>query len=155
MSSDKRNPLPPDYEEMEFAVESEDWNEYELKDGMMIKARIFLVKLVRDPNNPSNMIFESSPPKWVIYAPAHLRGKPSTDLEGVISRGRYKVPVNKTHEPWNVYKILRTGQEIKLKLAIDEVFRYKDAYDAGGCPIYNIPSGTSVLLKDNRPDQGS
>jgi len=45
--------LPDDYEEMEFTIEDEGWNEYELKDGVRIRGRVVLQKVIRDPNNPN------------------------------------------------------------------------------------------------------
>ncbi len=36
--------MPRDFEEMEFTIENEEWNEYELKDGVRIRGRIILTK---------------------------------------------------------------------------------------------------------------
>lgn len=159
MSSKDSEPFSLDYEEMEFKVEREDWNEYELNTGARIKVRILLSQILRDPNNPKNMSFGTSSPIWAIYAPEHLRGIPSTDILSDptkrAAQSKYKVLVEKNHEPWNVYKILRTGQELKLKLTVDDVYQFKDVYDGKGSPLYHVPHGVTVLVKDNEPDQGS
>ena len=151
-------PLPPDYEEMEFKVEEEDWNVYELEDGVTVKGRIFLSKIMRDPNDPTKMSFDMSPPKWSVFAPLHLRGKPSGELLKDPAKqktaDKYKVHVDKSHEPWNVYRILRTAQEVKIKLTIDEVLRFKDAFDLNGTPFYSVPNGIAVAIKGNQPHQG-
>lgn len=152
-------PLPNDYEEMEFNVEEEDWNEYELNDGVRIKGRVFLAKIIRDPNDPKRMNFDITPPKWSVYAPPHLRGSPSLellqDLQKQKDHKKYKVHIDKNHEPWNIYRILRTGQEVKIKLTIDEILRHDNAFDQNGCPFYSVPNGLTVSVKDNQPQQGT
>lgn len=151
-------PLPSDYEEMEFKIEEEDWNVYELEDGVIVKGRILLAKIMRDPNNPAKMSFDISPPKWSVFAPTPLRGKPSVELIKDLTKqktaDKYKVHVDRSHEPWNVYRILRTAQEVKIKLTVDEVLRFKDAYDQNGTPFYNVPNGIAITIKGNQPQQG-
>jgi hypothetical protein len=150
--------LPPDYEELEFKIEEEEWNEYELEDGVRIKGRIFLAKIMRDPNDPKKMNFDILPPKWSVYAPTPLRGIPSIELIQDPMKQKdaekYRVRITRSHEPWNLYKILRTGQEIKIKLAVDEVLRFKDAYDQNGTPFYSVPNGVAITIKDNQPQHG-
>jgi len=158
MSSTPPPSLPPDFEELDFKVDEEEWNEYELNDGATIKGRIFLAKIMRDPNDPKKMSFDMAPPKWSVYAPTQLRGTPSTELLKDFAKQKtaekYRVHVNKSHEPWNRYTILRTGQEIKIKLTVDEVNRFKDAYDQNGSPFYQVPNGVAVTIKENKPKQG-
>lgn len=158
MSERKSSPLPPDYQELEFDIVEENWNRYELDDGVIIKGRIFLGKIMRDPNDPKKMNFDISPPKWSVYATPALRGHPSTDLlrdpNKQKTAPKYKVHSKVNHEPWNVYKILQTGQELKIKLTIDEINRFTDAYDQNGSPFYSIPNGIAVSIKENKPEQG-
>ena len=150
--------LPPDYEEMEFNVEDEEWNEYELEGGTVIKGRIILAKIIRDPNDATKMSFDMSPPKWVVYAPTHLRGVPSTELlkdpAQQKTAEKFRMRIVRSHEPWNRYRILRTAQEVKIKLTVDEVLRFKDAFDQSGCPFYQVPNGVAVNVKGNQPQQG-
>lgn len=81
MISANPNPsLPPDYEELEFRIEEEAWNEYELDDGVTVKGRVFLAKIMSDPNNPKKMSFDISPPKWSVFAATQHRGTPSVEL---------------------------------------------------------------------------
>jgi hypothetical protein len=150
--------LPPDYEELDFKIEEEEWNEYELDDNIIIKGRLFLAKIMRDPNDPKKMSFDLSIPKWAVYAPAHLRGKPSVELlKDPIKQkttDKFRVHINKSHEPWNRYRILRTGQEVKIKLAVDEILRFTNAFDQNGSPFYQVPNGVSISIKGNQPHQG-
>jgi len=150
--------LPPDYEEMEFNVEEEEWNEYELEDGVRIKGRIILAKIMRDPNDATKMSFDMAPPKWVVYAPTQLRGTPSIDLIKDVNRQKtaekFRMRITRSHEPWNRYRILRTAQEVKIKLTVDEILRFTDAFDQNGCPFYQVPNGVAVNIKGNQPQQG-
>ncbi len=66
--------MPIDFEEMEFTIENEEWNEYELKDGVRIRGRIILNKIIRDPYNPNTFRFDFSRPIWVVSAPMASRG---------------------------------------------------------------------------------
>jgi hypothetical protein len=147
--------MPPDYEELEFTIEDERWNEYELADGCRIKGRVFLAKLIRDPNNPNNMSIEQSIPVWIVYAPPHMRGEPSKynpqELQNI---PKYPVRINTSNEPWNVYRITRTGQKIKIKLEIDEVYRYTDLFDARRLPIYHVPNAIAMNLSKQEPKKG-
>jgi len=159
MSSTTPHPsLPPDFEELDFKVEEEEWNEYELDDGVIIKGRIFLAKIMRDPNDPKKMSFDIAPPKWSVYATTQFRGTPSAELLKDPSKQKtaekYRIHVNKSHEPWNRYRILRTGQEVKIKLTVDEVNRFKEAYDHNGSPLYQVPNGVAITIKENKPQQG-
>ncbi|MEK0354113.1 MAG: hypothetical protein QQN58_06635, partial [Nitrosopumilus sp.] len=102
-----KNPMPIDFEEMEFIIENEEWNEYELKDGASIRGRIILNKIIRDPYNPNMFSFDFSKPVWVVSARTALRGE--TNLDGLKKdSSKFEVHVNRNHEPWNVYRIVKT-----------------------------------------------
>lgn len=153
-----RSSLPPDFQEMEFTIEEEEWNEYELDDGVTIKGRLFLGKVIRDPNDPKKMNFDIAPPKWVVYSPTQLRGTPSLELlkDPVKQKEakKYRAHVKRSHEPWNRYRIIQTAQEVKIKLTVDEILRFEDAYDQKGCPFYSIPNGVAISIKGNEPHHG-
>jgi len=111
-----KKPMPSDFEEMEFTVENEEWNEYELKDGARIRGRIILKKIIRDPYNPNVFSFDFSQPIWVVFAPTALRGEPNLDRLEKDSSEKFEVHVNKNHERCNVYRIVKTEQKLKVKL---------------------------------------
>jgi len=151
--------LPPDYEELGFKIEGEEWNEYELDDGVKIRGRVFLGKIMRDPHNPKEMNFDLAPPKWIVYANTHQRGTPSVELlkdpQKQKDAKKYRIHVDRSHEPWNRYTILRTGQEVKVKLTIDDIYRFQDSYDQNGSPLYQIPNGIAISIKDNEPQRAN
>ncbi len=146
-------PMPRDFEELEFSIEDERWNEYELNDGARICARIILVKVMRDPNNPNHVNFKLPNPVWVVYAPEHMRGEPS-NTQDLANAPKYPVRINTSNELWNVYRIVRTGQKLKIKLEIDEISRYTDKYDADGMPLYHVPHGVAINISPSQPTQG-
>ena len=152
--------MPKDFEELEFSVEQEEWNRYELKDGVTIRGRIFLSRIKRNPYNPQDMSFDFSIPLWVVSASPALRGEPDTrpSMEkqaDQASSPKYEVHINNSHEPWNVYRILKTGQKLKIKLTIQEINRFTDKFDQHGMPSYNVPHGVAVSLSKNQPVKGN
>ena len=137
--------MPIDFEEMEFTIENEEWNDYELQDGVKIRGRIILNKIIRDPYNPNTFSFDFSRPIWAVFAPIALRGEPN--LEG--SRkdsNKFEVHVDRNHEPWNVYRIVKTDQKVKVKLTATEVNRWADKFDKRGLPVYDIPNQVSFNI---------
>ena len=83
----------------------------------------------------------------VVYAPAHMRGEP-TDLRDIEKAPKNEVRVVTSHEPWQRYRVLRTGQRIKIKLSIDEVYRLVDKFDSLYMPVYSIPSGLAINVAE-------
>jgi len=138
--------MPIDFEEMEFTIENEEWNEYELKDGARIRGRIILNKIIRDPYNPNTFSFDFSRPIWVVFAPMASRGEPNWNGIGKDSSKKFEVHVNRNHEPWNVYRIVKTDQKVKVKLTSTEVNRLADKYDKRGLPVYDIPNQVSFNI---------
>jgi len=154
MSKQPPKPMPIDFEEVDFSIEREFWNEYELKDGVIIRGRIFLTKIIRDPYNPKEFQFNLSKPVWVVYAPPHLRGDTNMKMEGNQIMGKkFEVIPIKNDEPWNVYTILKTGQKLKIKLTISEISQFEDVFDEHRMPIYDVPSGAAVNMSKENSNQ--
>lgn len=147
-------PMPLDFEDLDFTVQAEEWNEYELKDGATIRGRIFLSRIQRDPYDPKNMALEFSTPVWVVRAPVSMRGQPNITQGQPISGEKYEVHVDKSHEPWNVYRIVKTDQKLKIKLAVNEVSRFVDKFDLKGMPVYDVPNGVTINFSEPEPKKG-
>ena len=144
-----RNPMPIDFEEMEFTIENEEWNEYELKDGVRIRGRIILNKIIRDPYNPNTFSFDFAKPIWAVSAPIASRGE--SNLNGVEKdASKFEVHVDRNHEPWNVYRIVKTDQKVKVKLTATEVNRWADKYDKRGLPVYDVPNQVSFNISQKK-----
>jgi hypothetical protein len=146
---------PEDFEELDFSIEEEHWNEYELSDNSRIKARTFLKKIVRNPNNPEEMAFDIHPAVYVVYSPITNRGpRNNVPQEQEFNNLRsYEVRTRRNDEQWNRYRILRTGQLIRIRLMVTEIRRVIDRFDATGLPFYLVTSGPSIVISppDNIP----
>ena len=141
--------MPLDLAEMEFTIENEEWNEYELKDGVKIRGRIILNKIIRDPYNPNTFSFDFAKPIWTVFAPIASRGE--TNMEGLKKdSAKFEVHVDRNHEPWNVYRIVKTDQKVKVKLTATEVNKFADKFDAKGLPVYDIPNKVTFDISQKK-----
>lgn len=149
----QRAPLPIDFEELDFEIAEEHWNEYSLPDGTRIKGRIFLTKVIRDPNNPNNINISTSTPTWTVYANPPNRG----ERNNVPQPGEYKtlpqheVMPTSNNERFNIYRIQRNGQTIRIKLTVARIVRITDRFDNEGLPFYVINSGP-IVISDPPPN---
>ncbi len=62
------------------------------------------------------------------------------------SSEKYEVHMNRNQESWNVYRIVKTDQKVKVKLTATEVNRWADKYDKRGLPVYDIPNQVSFNI---------
>jgi hypothetical protein len=138
--------LPGDLEDLEFEIEKEAWNTYELKDGVRIKGRIILLRLARNRNLPPGQYAIQSQNMFVTYAPNSLKGIPATprSSDEIKESDMFTVEVLNSNEVWNTYNIVNTGDRIKIKLVATEVFRVKDSFDQLGQPYYIVSSGLMI-----------
>jgi hypothetical protein len=130
---------PDEFEELEFDVVEEHWNEYHLNEGnCRIRGRVILRKIISDPNNPDYLAFDFAPVIFDVYAPLSSRGErdkaPRPDeYERLPS---YEVRIESSDEKYNRYRILKNDRIIKIRLLVSEVTRIKDRFDANGTPFY-------------------
>ena len=148
--------LPDDFEEMDFVVEEENWNEYELDDDSKIKARIILKKIIRDPNNTKIYNFDINPAIFAVHAPQTKRGEknkePTPDQYNTLES--YELRINRSAEKWNVYRILKTGQTMRVRLTVSRIRRIKDKFDKDGLPFYLIDSGPMIIMDPLKKNMG-
>ncbi len=154
--SSNKSLLPDDFEEMDFSVEEENWNEYELGDGSRIKARIVLKKILRDPNNPKNFSFDLIPPFYGVYTPQTKRGEKNNQPkpQEYNTLDNYEIKINSSNEKWNVYRILKTGQQLRIRLTVTRMRRIKDRFDKDGLPFYMVDSGPMVIMDPYKKSSG-
>ena len=149
-----RPQLPDDFEELDFVVEEEHWNEYELNDGARIKARMLLKKIMADPNNPLLLDFDISPILSTVYAPIALRGErnnaPTPQEYNTLPS--FEMGTNRSDEQWNIYRILRSGRTVRLRATITRIRRIADRFDNDGLPFYILSSGPMIVV-DPVPQQ--
>lgn len=133
-------------EELDFEPIEERWNEYELLDEnvyVRLRGRIILVKLFRNPAGKSqygmklHKVFAVSSPRKGVPM------KPPTPAE-IKKMEKYPVEIVSSREPWNIYKVVRTGELLRVKLIVTDVYRLRGYYDSEGEPFYVIHSGSLV-----------
>lgn len=149
--------LPDEFEELDFEIVHEGWNTYELSDGITIKSRTFLKKIVVDPNNPNNYAFDTMPLVSSVYAPLANRGeKDNPPKPGEYNTlPSYEVKVDRSDEPFNVYRILKNGKTLRIKLVVTKVTRLVDCFDKDGLPFYIISHGPMVLIDKEKSTEGA
>lgn len=151
--------LPPDYEDLEFRVTEENWNEYELQGGYTIKARTVLIKVMRvtGPQPGQTQIGTASQDIFVVTSSPLPRGPPSPlrpeETSGQIAVTRRPLRIERSNELWNIYEIPLTGDRIRTKLTVADMFIVENRYDNFGYPAFVIQSGvlTNYERGMNRP----
>lgn len=143
-----KSTLPDDFEQIEFSVEEENWNEYELGDGTRIKARILLKRISKDPNDPKNISFDLVPPFFSVHALPVNRGERNNEphITEVNSLPNFEVKINRSDERMNLYRILKTGQLLRIKLSVAKISRVTGRFDKDGLPYYIVSSGPMVAM---------
>jgi hypothetical protein len=153
-------PVLPMYEEVNFEIEKEVWNIYELDDKSTIKMRCILVKLLRSltttkapppPGVPPGVegfefqsVFQNI--VTVIKSPLELMGAPTPLLPPSELAGAKKIEVGYTPylEDWNIYR-LPDGNKLKVKLVVSAIYRVPKQYDPFGYPVYFVNSTNAII----------
>jgi hypothetical protein len=139
--------LPDEFEELDFIVLEENWNEYELEDNSRLKARTVLRKIYGDPANPQIRLFDFNPIILAIYSPLSNRGERNNEPQPheYNTLPSYEVRIQSNDEKWNRYRILKTGQEVRTKLSATEIRRITDRFTTDGLPFYMYYSGFPAI----------
>jgi hypothetical protein len=58
-----------------------------------------------------------------------------------------RIPVNSnsSNERWNVYRIIKNGRMVKVKLVVDEIYKIEGLYEPTGLPTYQITSSELIV----------
>jgi hypothetical protein len=159
------------FEEVDFEIEKEVWNVYELEDGnnrVTIRMRTILTKLLKPrfmpeepplvgvpkdafggPKSVRKEEFQMSFQNIVVVAscPADLMGTPSLPIppNELNQLPTEEISFNAFNEEWNIYKIPQSGLKLKIKLVVSSINKAKGVYDQFGYPIYLIQSTNAVV----------
>jgi hypothetical protein len=135
--------------DVDFEIEKEVWNVYDLADGTRLRIRAILVKLIRLPTSKIGESNYNGAFQNLMNSSVHPRnkgpaGRAYTDQE-LASFPKEEVNFTPEYEDWNIYK-LPDGTRIKVKLVVSSIFKVKQqgVYNAFGEPIYMVNS-TAVL----------
>lgn len=141
---------PNEFDDLDFEVIEEHWNEYELEDNSRIKGRIIVKKIIGDPHDPQYYAFELSPVMFSVYSPLVNRGEtdnePSPEEYNRLSS--YEVRISRADEKYNRYRILRNGRVVKIKLEVSEITRLTNRFDSHGLPFYLMSYGHSIIMNE-------
>ena len=136
----------PKPRELEFEPIEEKWNEYELRDQniyVKLRARIILLKVISDPSSPSRYQMKFQKIFTVSSSKPGPPMKPPNPRE-LKRLPKYPVEIVSSREPWNIYRITETGDIMRVKLIITDIYRVKNIYDPEGQPYYIIQSGPLI-----------
>ena len=137
------------WEDLEFDIVKETWNTYYLEDGVRIRGRTILKKLMRRKQGSRYEFTADFQNIFITIAPIHLRGKPGSPLtrEEMMNAAKIGRPARivDSREDWNIYLVPDMNMTLKVKLTVVEIYRIPGRYDKHGEPIYAIRS-TNVIV---------
>lgn len=154
----------PEYEEVDFEVEKEVWNVYELEDGrhrVTLKMRTILTKLLKPrimkPETPPPGVplrarkeeFQMSFQNIVVVSscPPELMGEPSPPIPSaeLLQLPTEEINFIPFHEDWSVYRLPDSGLKLRVKLVVSSISKVKGRYDQFGYPIYQVQSTNAIV----------
>lgn len=136
-------------EDVDYIVEKEDWNVYELGDGSTLKTKFVMIKVARgiDAQGNASYVFSSQNVVAAI-TPNDKKGTPTAkkysrqELEAsIVDEMDFKT----REEGWNIYQ-LRDGSKLEIKLILTRVAK-TDKFEPTGSPIYLTNTQTVVKPK--------
>lgn len=130
---------PDEFEDLDFEIVEEHWNEYELDEGnCQLRGRVIINKIISDPNNQDLYAFEFAPVIFSVNAPLSIRGERNNQpkQEEYNTLPRYEVKIKRADEKYNRYRILKNDTIIKVRLIVSEVTRLQNRFDENGIPFY-------------------
>ncbi len=141
-------PTGPEVEDVDFDIEKESWNVYELVDGSTIRIRTVMFALRRNRSLAQGQVLYVGGFQNVfsVKAPQRVKGEPSGRIyspEELEKLPRSEVAFSPLLEEWNIYK-LKDGTRIKVKLIVTVVQRVTNVYDQFGDPMYIVSSSNVI-----------
>lgn len=141
--------IPHDAEDLEFEVIEEGWNKYELESGIYLLARTVLIKVfhIKGPNLGQTQLGPATHDIFISKTRGE-KGPPSPlmpeEISGQIKVERRQLRINKSDEVWNKYKLTKTGERIRTRVTITDVFLVPKRFDVFGYPAVIIESGVMI-----------
>ncbi len=157
--------------EVEFEPEKEGWNVYDLSDGSIIRIKSLLLKLYKvnlgglatqaapgaspQPQEQFGASFQNV--MVTKRANERLKGAPNPQPQPILSLDlvdKMEVQFTPLVEDWNMYRLVESGDMLKVKLVVTLVHRIKNYWDQFGDPLYAV-SSTNVVQPMKRPTPSS
>jgi hypothetical protein len=152
MSDDEEAVAKPLGEVVDFKILREDWSNYRLADGTILKARLVVTKVIRtdqhDPTTGEPMYVFSRATALSTISGKELRGPPSSmpspqEMQASIT-GLVDFESADKAEKWNVYS-LSDGSELRVKLEVTKISK-TSLFDDMGDPVYFVVSENIVRV---------
>lgn len=135
-----------------FKVLKEDWNQYRLEDGTLMRVRTVLMSIAQVSGRKHPRI----PPEYsatysnliVVNAPEDLRGPPNPSplsVDELYKKKLSEVEIERRKEVWNYY-LIRADQVIKTRLSANIVLRADGEYDRDGNVMYILNSSNIMSI---------
>jgi hypothetical protein len=135
--------------DVDFKIETEDWNVYKLSDGSTLKTRYVLLKVGRTIDQAGNPQYGFSSQNLVAtITPTQRKGTPDprgyspAELEASVVD---ELDFETVKEEENKYT-LEDGSRIAIRLILTRVLK-TDKYDPSGAPIYFTNTQTVIKPK--------
>jgi len=141
-----QQPSKPEYEDIEFEIVNEGWNEYELEDGTKIRMRSVIIEVQKRVGSEKDYRVKTH--DIVVVIPALGLVGPPSDVE-LPAQEYLKMKkqiirvVGDPKEPWSQYS-LPDGHSFKLRMILSNVYRIEGQYDKEGRQRYVTLSTTLV-----------
>jgi hypothetical protein len=127
-----------DFENLDFEVLKEDWNEYEIENGDKLKVKFVMVKIVRKKiPGGYNFGFNSNNVIGIFSPKIRDPGKPYSPDEIFKSIVNSDMKWKPIKEAWNKYLIKKDKSIVEVKIVITEIDK-TDKIDEYGDPHYLI-----------------
>lgn len=138
----------PEFEDVDFDIEKETWNIYELADGSTVRVRTVMIKLLKNTTaTPTQLAYAGAFANLSsVRGPPRTKGIPANKIYSQEELGKFpkgEVGFSPVLEDWNVYR-LKDGTRIKVKLVVSLVQKVKDVYDQFGDPMYIVNSSNVI-----------
>jgi hypothetical protein len=136
-------------EEVDFTIEKEGWNIYELGDGSVLRVRPIVVKIfklkARAPQKGAGYGIAGQT-AMVAKARPDRKGTPPSQPyppEMIEKAQKTKITCTEKEEIWNTY-LVPDNRRVKVKVVVTSVARAEGLYDQFGNPIYVIGSDNII-----------
>jgi hypothetical protein len=140
-------------EEVDFEIEKEVWNIYELADGTVLKARCVLFKLLRTPipQQPGKYQYQGAFQN-IVMVKSKQKGTPSNQVyppDELAKMPKSEVNYTTVLEEWNIYRV-PDGLRAKVKMLVSSIYRLRNLFDRFGDPMYILQT-SQVIAPVEKP----
>jgi len=143
---------PKSFKELEYRIVREQWNIYTVDDGVVIRARTFLVKLLKGEGPDGKPVYNPTSGVVVdVRAPPRKKRSPPPEKpplpEEVEAAKKTEVSIGSApDEPWNEYQFDDGSKtyNLRIRLVVSGIQRVEGLFDAFGDPIYQVSHSTVI-----------